>query len=87
MLRTLAAWVANSGDRVWAVIRVFRKPSTFSSRAGTVAGSTCGAIAGACVAATTRGGSGAVKVSALTSGGARGVGAAVGSVIAFLSAT
>ena len=39
------------------------------------------------VAATGRGGSGAVRVNALTSGGARGVGAAVGSVMTFLSAT
>ena len=87
MLRTLAAWAANSGDRVCAVSSAFRNPSTLSSRAGTVAGSTCGAMAGACVAATGRGGSGAVRVNALTSGGARGVGAAVGSVMTFLSAT
>ena len=74
MLRTLAAWVANSGDRVWAVISACMKPSTFASRAGTLAGSTCGAIAGAWVAATGRGGSGAVRVSARPSGGAKGVG-------------
>src|SRR5215218_887159 len=51
-------------------------------------GSTCGAIAGAWVATTAFGGSGAVSVKGSESGGARGAGAAandVGSVIDFLS--
>jgi hypothetical protein len=40
MLRTFAAWAANSGDRVWAVISVCMNPSTLPSRAGMLAGST-----------------------------------------------
>ncbi|GAA3621424.1 hypothetical protein GCM10022236_24660 [Microlunatus ginsengisoli] len=83
MLRTFAAWVANSGDRVCAFISADMKESTLLSRAGTAAGSTLGAIAGACVAATGWGGAGAVSVSGLGSGGASGIGAAapVGSVM------
>ena len=88
MLRTFAACCANSGERVWAAINAPMKPSTLPSRAGTLAGSTCGAIAGACVATIDGGGAGAVRVNVLGSGGVSGAGAAaddVGSVIGFLS--
>ena len=40
MVRTLLAWAANSGDRVWVVVRACRKPSTRASSAGTAAAST-----------------------------------------------
>ena len=77
MLRTLLAWAANSGDRVWALVSASRNPSTRASSAGTCDGSTWGAIAGAWVVATGLGGSGAVRVSVATwSGGVRGDGAA-----------
>ena len=62
MLRTLSACAANSGDRVCALVRAVRKPSTRASRAGTWAASTWGAIEGAWVAATRCGGAGAVRV-------------------------
>ena len=77
MVRTFAAWAENSGDRVWALVSASRNPSTRASSAGTWDGSTCGAIAGACVAATGLAGSGAVKVKVATwVGGVRGDGAA-----------
>src|ERR1700712_4905162 len=85
MLRTLAAWAVNSGDRVWAFISADMNPSTLLSRAGMLAGSTWGAIAGAWVATTGCGAAGAVRVN-VDSGGASGAAAAdVGSVIEFLS--
>ena len=73
MVRTLLAWAANSGDRVWVVVRAWTKPSTRASSAGTTAASTWGAIDGAWVAATGAGGGGAVRVRALPSGGAKGL--------------
>ena len=75
MVRTASACCANSGLRAVVLVSAVMKPSTLASSSGTSPGATWGAIAGACVATTTGGGSGAVRVS-VACGGSSGVGAA-----------
>ena len=83
MLRTLAAWVANSGDRVWAVISACMKPSTLRVQRRDAGRIDLRGHRRRLGRGDGRGGGGAVRVSASPSGGANGAGAAdcVGSLM------